>query len=44
MGPLGAGGSHVSTAGGLLAEIVRFDGECAAPFDNNNYIANKTSA
>ena len=30
MGPLG-GGSHVSTAGGLLAVILRFDGECAAP-------------
>ena len=40
MGPLG-GGSHVSTAGSLLAEILRFNGECAAPFDN---IANKTSA
>ena len=30
MGPLG-GGSHVSTAGGLLAVILRFDGEFAAP-------------
>ena len=31
MGPLGAGGSHVSTAGSLLAVILRFDGEFAAP-------------
>ena len=30
MGPLG-GGSHVSTAGGLLALILRFNGEFAAP-------------
>ena len=30
MGPLG-GGSHVSTAGGLLAVILRFDEELAAP-------------
>ena len=33
MGPLG-GGSHVSTAGGLLAVILRFDGELAAPLNN----------
>ena len=30
MGPLG-GGSHVSTAGGLLAVILRFNGEFTAP-------------
>ena len=40
VGPLG-GGSHVSTAGGLLAVILRFDGECAAPLVDNdkNYVA-----
>ena len=39
MGPLG-GASHVSDAGGLMAVILRLDGELAAPLNihyNNNY-------
>ena len=35
---IGARGSHVSTAGGLLAVILRFDGECAAPFSIDRLI------
>ena len=36
MGPLGGGSHvHVITAGGLLALILRFNGEFAAPLNHN---------